>query len=127
LEGDLLLDRFGTFVQELATVVYYIDAQDQLYRAPKLNLDGSAAGHILAYGVESFDVKLVFNDGDELETADPDDEDDTNDYDDVVAVKVIATFRADRTDPRVNQGQLLRRNYEWTVSPRNLRYEKRRL
>ena len=127
LDGDLLLDRFGTFVQKLATVVYYLDEQAQLFRAPNLNLNGSPAGHILAYGVESFDVKLIFNDGDELDRADPGDEDDTNDYDDVVAVKVLATFKADRTDPRVNEGQLLRRNYEWTVSPRNLRYEKRRL
>ena len=48
-------------------------------------------------------------------------------YDDIVALRIRVTLKADRIDPRVNQGQLLRKSYEWTISPRNLRYEKRRL
>ncbi len=126
LEGDLRLDRFATYVQKLIPIVYYLDEQERLYRAVRLNLDGSPTGYVLAYGIEEFDLRLVFSDGDEAERADPGDEDDTNDYDDIVAVVVAAVVKADRVDPRVNQGELLRRQYEWTVAPRNLRYEKNR-
>jgi prepilin-type N-terminal cleavage/methylation domain-containing protein len=126
LEGDLRLTRTGTYVQELVPVVYYVDMEQQLYRAQRLNLDGSPLGHVLAYGVEKFDVKLIFTDGDELEQANPDDTDDSNDYDDIVAVRVAVTVAADRVDPRVNDGELLRRDYAWMVAPRNLRYERNR-
>ncbi len=124
LSGGLLLDRFATYVQKLAPIVYYLDGQDQLLRAGRLNLDGSPAGDVLAYGVEAFDVRLVFADGDELEQADILDTDGSNDFDDIVAVSVGVTLRADRVDPRVNQGELLRKSFELTVAPRNLRYEK---
>ena len=127
LTGGLLLDRFSTYVQELRPIIYYLDDQKHLYRATSLKLDGSPDGHILAYGVEKFDVKLIFEDGDELDRPDPYDSDTTNDYDDIVAVKVQATLAADRVDQRVNHGKLLRRSFEWVVSPRNLRYEKNRL
>ncbi len=126
LSGGLRLDRYGTYVQELAPIVYYLDDQQQLRRAIRLNPDGSPAGDVLAYGVEQFDVKLVFADGDVLEGADPTDTDVTNDFDDIVAVRIRVTMRAERTDPHVNGGRLLRRSYEWTISPRNLRYEKNR-
>jgi hypothetical protein len=127
LSGGLRLDRYATYVQELSPIVYYLDDQAQLHRAFRLNLNGSPAGDILAYGVEGFDAKLVFADGDVLERADPGDADDTNDFDDIVAVKIRVTLKAERADPRVNGGQLLRRSYEWTISPRNLRYEKKRV
>jgi hypothetical protein len=126
LSGGLRLDRYSTYVQEIQPIIYYLDDQHRLWRAVALNLDGSPKGDVLAYGVESFDVKLIFTDGDVLERADPSDSDDSNDYDDIVAVKVLATLAADRTDPRVNQGILLRRSYEWLIAPRNLRYEKNR-
>ena len=70
---------------------------------------------------------MVFADDDELERADPTDSDDSNDFDDIVALKIRVTLKANRVDPRVNQGQLLRKTYEWMISPRNLRYEKQRL
>ena len=127
LTGNMALDRFSTFIQEITPVIYYVDDQEQLIRATRLNMSGSPEGYVLAYGVEEFDVKLLFADGDELERADPFDADDSNDYDDIVAVKVRVTIKADRADPRVNLGDLLRRSYEWTISPRNLRYEKHRI
>jgi type II secretory pathway pseudopilin PulG len=127
LEDGMLLDRFGTIIQKLELVAYYLDDQEQLMRAGRLKLDGSPEGHILAYGVERFDVKLVFADGDELETANSNDLDDSNDFDDIVAVKIAVTVKADAADPRVNEGEILRRQYEWTISPRNLRYEKFRI
>jgi len=127
LTGGLRLDRYGTYVQKLVPIIYYLDDEEQLIRAHRLNRDGSPAGDILAYDVERFDARLVFADGDELERAAPGDEDNSNDYDDIVAVRVLVTVKADRVDPRVNQGELLKRSYDWTVSPRNLRYEKQRL
>ncbi len=71
-------------------------------------------------------MTLVFADGDTLTQANAVDSDDSNDYDDIVGVRVRVTVMADRTDPRVNGGQLLKRTYEWQMSPRNLRYEKNR-
>lgn len=127
LTGGLRLDRFGTFVQKLQPIIYYLDDQHRLWRAVKLNTNGSPDGDVLAWGVETFDVKLIFEDGDELERADPTDSDITNDYDDIVAVRVQATLVADRADPRVNEGKLLRKSYQWVVAPRNLRYEKDRV
>ncbi len=126
LTGGLRLRRSGTFVQKLVPIVYYVNEEQELHRAARLRLDGSPDGHILAYGTESFDVKLTFADGDQLEMADPYDADDSNDYDDIVAVTVLATVVADRADPRVNRGELLKRDYEWTIAPRNLRYERNR-
>lgn len=116
----------GTFMQRLMPLIYYVDAQDQLIRAQRLYADGSPDGDVVAQGVEEFEVTLVFADGDTLTQANAVDSDDSNDYDDIVGVRVRVTVMADRADPRVNGGQLLRRTYEWQMSPRNLRYEKNR-
>jgi hypothetical protein len=125
--SGLSLDRSATYVQKLDATVYYLTEDHELMRAVRLNLDGSPDGQVLAYGVEEFDVKLVFIDCDVLERADPYDTDDSNDYDDVVALRILLTVRADRVHPLVNDGELLRRTFEWTIAPRNLRYEKDRL
>ncbi len=69
----------------------------------------------------------MFQDGDVLEQANPFDADDSNDCDDIVAVRMVVEVRADRAHPTVNNGELLRKTFEWTVAPRNLRYEKNRL
>ncbi len=127
MTDDMLLDRFSTFVQEITPVMYYLDDARQLMRSSRLDLNGSPAGHVLAYGVQEFDVRLLFADGDEHEYANPLDTDDTNDYDDIVAVSVRVTVQAERADVRVNRGELLERTYQWTIAPRNLRYEKYRL
>jgi prepilin-type N-terminal cleavage/methylation domain-containing protein len=124
--ADLSLDRFGTYAQELQPVVYYLD-EDRLMRAVRLNLDGSPAGQVLAYGVEDFDVELVFFDGDVYERVNVLDTDDSNDYDDVSALKITVTLKADRVHPLVNGGEPLERTFVWTIAPRNLRYEKNRL
>ncbi|MEE9132080.1 MAG: prepilin-type N-terminal cleavage/methylation domain-containing protein [Gemmatimonadota bacterium] len=127
LASGLRLDRFSTYVQKVQPTMYYLDDQQRLWRAVRLNLSGSPAGDILAYGVEQFDVTLIFSDGDELDRADPNDSDNSNDYDDIVAIRVRATFAADRVDPRVNQGKVLKSTHEWLISPRNLRYEKNKI
>lgn len=127
LSGGVRLDLYGTFVQKLEPIIYYLDDRQRLNRAVALRVDGTPEGFTLAYDVAAFDVRLVFADGDEGERADGGDGDDSNDFDDVVAVRLRVTAEADRADPRVNQGRLLQRTWEWTIAPRNLRYEKKRL
>lgn len=126
LVGPVQIKIASTFVQRLQPIMFYLDGEN-LMRAERLNADGTPKGEVVAYGVEQFEVTLVFDDGDELSEADPNDPDDSNDYDDIVAVKVTVTVKADRVDPRVNSGQLLLKTSEWQISPRNLRYEKNRV
>lgn len=124
---DLQVQLNSTYMQRLMPLIYYVDSEDRLIRAQALNSDGSPKGDVVAHGVEEFDASLVFADGDTLEVANPHDSDDSNDYDDIVGVRLRVTVKADRADPRVNNGELLKRTYEWQMSPRNLRYEKNRL
>lgn len=125
LNGGLLLDRFSTMVQKLGPIVYYLEG-DTLKRAEQLNVDGSLVGEPMAYDVQSFDVSLIFVDGDEADNANPTDADATNDYDDILGVRIRAELAADRIDPRVNNGVLYTRSYEWWFAPRNLMYERNR-
>ena len=123
---DLQVQVSSTFMQKLTPLIYYVDDQERLIRAQALNFDGSPKGDIVAHGVGLFDASLVFADGDTLQFANPFDGDDSNDYDDIIGVRLRVTVKADRVDPRVNDGNLLTRTYEWQMSPRNLRYEKNR-
>jgi hypothetical protein len=127
LAGNFQIRIPGTYVQKLETILFYLDDQQRLLRARGLNTDGTPNGEVVAYGVQQFDVELKFADGDELAQANPVDSDNSNDYDDVVGVKVTYTVRAPRADPRVNHGELLTRTAEVRISPRNLRYEKNRM
>ncbi len=125
LTGGLLLDRFGTSVQELSHFTYYVD-NGRLVRSDQFDTAGDLIGAVLADGVQSWEVTLIFVDGDEAEKADPFDMDDTNDYDDIVSVRILATLAADDPDPRINAGVLYTRDYEWMFAPRNLTYERNR-
>jgi prepilin-type N-terminal cleavage/methylation domain-containing protein len=127
LVDNLQLELWGTYIQKLKPIIFWVDDQDRLLRADHLNMDGTPAGEIVAYGVEDFEVSVIFEDGDELSRPNPYDADNSNDYDDIVTVKVRATLRAERVDPRVNGGELLTKTSVWHISPRNLRYEKNRL
>jgi prepilin-type N-terminal cleavage/methylation domain-containing protein len=127
LSGNLQVEVPGTFIQKLQAIMFYVDDQDRLIRANRLNMDGTPDGEIVAYCVDDFEISVVFDDGDELERPNPYDTDYSNDYDDVIAVKVRVTVRAERTDPRVNGGELLTKTSVWYVAPRNLRYEKNRI
>ena len=127
LVGPVQIKLASTYVQELKPIMFYVDAQERLIRAEGLNLDGTPKGEVVAYSVEQFEVSLVFDDGDELSQANPYDADDSNDYDDIVAVIIKVTVKAHRVDPRVNGGQMLKRTARWQISPRNLRYERNRV
>jgi hypothetical protein len=126
LTGGLQVAVPGTLVQKVAPIIYYLDDQQRLMRAERLKMNGSPDGHVVAFGVQQFDISLIFADGDTLPKADPFDSDNSNDFDDVVGVKVTVTVRANRTDVRVNDGELVTKTSEWRISPRNLRYEKNR-
>ncbi len=126
LTGDVRLTTTGTTVQELSHVLYYVNASQQLIRSDQYDDNGVPQEAILADGVQSWEVSLIFTDGDEADAANPYDTDGTNDYDDIVAVRIVATLAADDPDPRVNRGILYTRDYEWSFAPRNLTYERNR-
>jgi prepilin-type N-terminal cleavage/methylation domain-containing protein len=123
LEG-IRLNPFSTLLQKVSPIVYYVDDQERLLRAEQVNTDGSPRGHVVAYNVQEFDISVIFEDGDELPYPNPYDSDLTNDFNDMVTIKVRVTVKADRADPRVNHGELLTKTSLWRISPRNLRYEK---
>lgn len=124
--GGLLLDRYSSFVQKLAPIIYYLDGTE-LKRAETLNLDGTPAGETIAYGVQSFEVSLLFLDGGEADAANPADGDVSNDFDDITGVRITAVMGAARVHRAVNQGNLFTRTYEWLFSPRNLLYERNQI
>ncbi len=126
LTGDLRLTTAGTIVQELSHVRYYVNATKQLIRSDHFDASGVPQEAVLADGVQSWEVSLIFTDGDEAYAANSTDTDGTNDYDDIVAVRILATLAADDPDPRVNRGVLYTRDYEWSFAPRNLTYERNR-
>ena len=126
LSGGLLLDRFSSFVQKVGAVIYFLDGTE-LKRAETLNLDGTPAAETIAYGVQSFEVSLLFIDGDEADAANSVDGDNTNDFDDITGVRIKAEIGAERVHRSVYGGNLFTRKYEWIYSPRNLLYERNRI
>lgn len=127
LTAGLLLDRFGTSVQQVAMVAYWRDVNGNLLRAEQVNAAGQMQGQIVATGVQTFTVSLVFLDGTQAASANGTDANANNDYNDIASVRVQTVIRADGTDPRVANGAVLTRNYDWWFSPRNLAYERNRL
>jgi prepilin-type N-terminal cleavage/methylation domain-containing protein len=123
---NMILPNNGVVVRKLRFAAYWVE-NGSLMRAQELNPDGSPKGELVATGVDSIRVRLVFSDGTEATTADPTDGNGDNDWDDILAVRVNAWLQADPTDRRVNNGQPVTRAYSWWFAPRNLRYEKNRI
>ncbi|HEX3158251.1 MAG TPA: prepilin-type N-terminal cleavage/methylation domain-containing protein [Gemmatimonadaceae bacterium] len=123
--ADGLLLSTATSVQKMKMSVYWLE-DSTLMRAERFNADGTLDGVVIAEHVLAFDVSLIFTDGDEHDEANPTDIDPTNDYDDISAVRIRVTLRADRIHSRVNGGAPLERAVEWRFSPRNLTYERNR-
>ena len=121
----VLLDRFSTFVQKLQPVIYYV-AGEVVYRSDQLDANGDLIGFPLAYDVKSWEAKMIFLDLDEWDQANTNDADDTNDFDDILGVRITATLGTSRSDIRVAGGQIYTRDYEWRFLPRNLMYERNR-
>ena len=125
LAGGVLLDRFSTFVQKLQPVFYWVD-QEVLYRSDQMDANGDLIASPIAYYVKSWDTKMIFVDLDEADYADPDDADNTNEFDDILGTRITATLGTARSDIRVAGGAIYTRDYEWTFIPRNLMYERNR-
>lgn len=123
--SGLQIPANGAFVQKLAPVIYWSE-NGNLMRAERFRADGSLDGDVVAYGLLSWEATLIFTDGDELDLADATDGDATNDFDDILSIRIRATLAADRVDRRVNGGTLFTRDYAWRFSPRNLMYERNR-
>ena len=125
LSGGLLLDRSSTTVQKLQPIVYWVE-NEILYRSDRLYANGDLIGSPLAYDVKAWDAKMIFLDLDEADQGDPYDSDFTNDFDDILGVRLTATLGTTRSDVRVAGGELYTRDYEWKFLPRNLMYERNR-
>ena len=114
----------GNTLQQVVATMYYRSGTS-LMRATSFDASGAPQGQILADSVTAWRVRLLFSDGDSAATANPNDADNTNDWNDLSCVRVTATIKADRPDAR--NGQLpTPKTYQWTVSPRNLTYERNR-
>jgi prepilin-type N-terminal cleavage/methylation domain-containing protein len=111
------------YVQKIAPVVYYLDG-GRLMRADRLSADGKPDGEVIAENVDSLRVTLLFRNGTEAGSADGTDAVTTNDFDQVVGVRVRARLTGDHVDHDVNGGKLLKRSYEWHFAPRNLLYNR---
>jgi prepilin-type N-terminal cleavage/methylation domain-containing protein len=118
-----LLPSQTTF-QRITPVMYYRNASNQLIRSTSLTSGGAPTGEIVADRVMTWNVWLFFADGDSARAADPTDGDDTNNYDDLSSVKVVATLQASHADRNI--GTAITKNFEWRFSPRNLAYERNR-
>lgn len=122
----LTLPNNGVAVTKMQFVAYWVES-GKLMRAQAMNADGTPAGELIATGVDSIRVRLVFSNGAEATTANPLDGNGDNDWDDILAVRVLVWLQSDPTDLRVNNGQPVTRAYGWWFAPRNLRYEKSRI
>ena len=126
LGGSLAIDPSGTFVQKLMPVVYWAEGNN-LMRAERLDPStGRLDGDVMADGLEALQLTLFFEDGHEAAFASGTDLDLTNDYNQIVSVRVRPQFRSARVSQHVNAGQPVTRHYDWRVTPRNLMYERNR-
>jgi prepilin-type N-terminal cleavage/methylation domain-containing protein len=121
---NLQLRPAETSFQKITPVMYYRDAQNRVIRSSGLTTGGAPVGEVVAENVTAWTVWLFFEDGDSARVANPSDADDTNDYDDLSSVKVMATLQNRRADRNI--GTAATRNFEWRYSPRNLAYERNR-
>ena len=125
LSGGVQLDRFSTIVQKLQPIIYYVE-NEILYRSDQLDATGELIASPVAYGVKSWEAKMVFLDLDEIDQGNPYDADATNDFDDILGTRIVATLGTNRPDIRVAGGEIFTRTYEWTLYPRNLMCERNR-
>lgn len=118
---QLSTSQTGNTVQRLQAVAYYRQG-DSLYRATRVNTDGTPQGELFASGVRSWQVELQFTDGSWASTASPTSA--TASYNDIAGVRVTAQILPEKDDARgINPGL---KTYRWYVAPRNLTYERNR-
>lgn len=125
LKGGVLLDRDATTVQKLQPIVYWVE-NEVLYRSDQLDATGDMVASPMAYNVKAWEASMVFLDLGEADEANPNDTDYTNDFDDILGIRVSTTLAASRTHVAVSGGQLFTRDYRFRAYPRNLMYERNR-
>lgn len=118
----VLLDYGNTFVQELQFSAYHVEA-GQLYRAEEIHNRGDIQSAEFGGGISNWGIEFQYADGDVGARPDPEDGDDSNDFDDILAVTISADIRPEY-DPI---GSPSARNVRWTFVPRNLMYERNRI
>lgn len=115
-----------TTVQRLDLIAYWRDANNNLWRATRMNpTTGALVGEIIARGCTQFKVELVFANGAVADSASP-----TmlgRQYNNINMVRIRATLQSSVVDPRVNNGVPLQRTFTWQIQPRNLIYERNRV
>jgi hypothetical protein len=117
-------------VRTLRVTAFYRDAANrQLVRVDSTTNAGIPVPQVIATGVQNWQASLVFTNGVEADAADPDTPDGNpdNNFDDIARVHLWANLEADRADPKVNNGVILTKRYDWWLSPRNLMYERNKL
>lgn len=124
-EGGLQLDRFSTTVQKLQPIVYFVE-DSTLFRADRFDVTGDIISSPMAYGVVSWETDMIFTDLDVAPNANLVDADVTNDFDDILGVRILAMIGTNRPDIRVAGGGQFAREYAWRITPRNLMYERNR-
>ena len=125
LKGGVLLSAVGTTVQRIQPLIYWEEG-GTVYRAEGLDTSGDLVGSPMAENVTAWEARMVFVDGDEAEAANPDDLDLTNDFDDIIGVRISTTLAASRKHNAVANGEFFTRSYEFRAYPRNLMYERNR-
>ena len=125
LSGGVQLDRFSTTVQKLQPIIYFVE-NEILYRSDQLDPNGRLIASPMAYGVKSWEAKMIFLDLGEEDFGNPYDTDNTNDFDDILGTRITAVLGTNRPDIRVAGGGTFERTYEWKLLPRNLMYERNR-
>ncbi len=130
--GGLMLDRAGTTVQKLLPIVFWRQG-NQFMRATGMDPVTAAVGpprrldllgDPLLDSVRTLTASLIFTDGHEANTVSGTDADATNNYDQIVSIRIQGTLASISRNPRVNGGQPTLRQFDWRFSPRNLRYER---
>lgn len=124
MTGGLLLDNTTTLVQKLEPIVYF-ERDSILYRGDAFDSVGAIQASPVAYGVHSWEADLIFLDGDVAAGANFGDGDNTNDFDDILGVRIRALLGTNRPI-RTTTGTPFTRSYEWRLTPRNLMYERNR-
>src|SRR5690606_30349010 len=115
----------NTTLQRLELVAYWRDADNNLWRATRMDpVTGAFVGDIIATGCSKFEARLIFADGTMHTHADASVP--GRRYTDINAIQIVATLESDLTDLRINDGQPLQRTFTWQVQPRNLLYERNR-
>lgn len=123
--GGLQLSRSGTSLQKLQPVLFFVNGTT-LFRSMGFDTTGVLQSSPMAYGVRDWDTALLFVDGDTAAAGSHMDADLTNDFDDLLGVLITAELGTNRPDIRVADGGVFSREFEWSIMPRNLMYERNR-